>query len=188
MKIIKETIDPDQIALIDRTNSIIISTPSTDSNIVETEEKDIFSIILTHDVNLSMAKNASSNILIVEYLPRIRVSVPDGILMQLTEPNKSIFYKMYTDYDIISVYDSDDDDIKSEKKLKNKIYSNLKLTLYTDVIQMRNRELSLAVLNKGQTVANMYFTWYIREGNIPIVENIYIIKDSHIYQDFIQII
>lgn len=183
-----DRIDPEELIKIDKTKNIILCTPPSDKNIIETKTPDIFSILLTQDINLSLGEQITPNIIAMEYSPRLKILVPSGIKLNIitdTESNKtgSIFSKIYCNYDIYHAYESE---INTE--LKYKIYNNISFTLYIDVIQMRKKINSL-LISKGEPIIDLYFSWYIQtQREIPMIENIYLIKDLYIFQEFAKVI
>lgn len=185
MNIIKE-IDPDMLHKIDKKNNIIICTPPVDKCIQEFETPDLLSITLTQDMNLSLGSNISANVISMEYKPRIKIQMPTGLRMNIVEPENgdlvNIFDKVYCNYNTFFGYDQDN------KELIYKTFENLVFTLYIDVIQMRKKMAPL-ILSKGSPIADIYFTWYIQtKYAVPSIENIYLIKDLYIYQEFNKVI
>jgi len=182
-----DRIDPEELIKIDKTKNIILCTPPSDKNIIETKTPDIFSILLTQDINLSLGEQITPNIIAMEYSPRLRILVPSGIKLNIidTESNKtgSIFNKIYCNYDVYYAYESETD-----TELKYKVYNNIKFVLYIDVIQMRKKINSL-LISKGEPIADLYFSWYIQtQKEVPMIENIYLIKDLYVFQEFAKVI
>lgn len=189
MKILKE-IEPEILNEIDKTKNIIFCTPPTDSCIIESQMPDIASIILTHDMNLSNASPISQNVITVDYKPRIKISYPAGLKLNITEPGSKeitggIFDNMFTTMD--TYYCQSIPNQKSED-FDHIIVENLILTLYIDVIQMRKKTNGI-YLKKDVPIAEAYFSWYIQTKNdFPQIQNIYIVKDLYLYQEFMKTI
>ncbi len=184
MIILKEDeINPDLLHSINKLNNIIICTPAIDKCIIESPMPDILSIILTQGINLSMSTNILANIMPIEYKPRIKILMPAGLRMNIVEPSfgetTNIFNKIYCNYDTFFGYSD------MEKTMFDyTIFENFEFVSYVDIIQMRKKTGAL-YLNKGETIADIFFTWYTQcKVQTPSIENIYLIKDTYLFQEF----
>ena len=185
--IIVDKIEPNSFHEMDRSSNIIFCIPPIDKCLEESQNPDIMSIKLTQDMNLSLGANISHSIMSIEYKPRIKILLPTGLKMNIVEPSSgnltNIFDKIYCEYDTFFGYKD-----RENENLIYTIYENLNFTLYIDVIQMRKKMAPL-ILNKGETIADIFFSWYIQtKYPTPSIENIYLIKDLYIYQEFTKII
>jgi len=184
MKILKE-IEPDFLSKIDKTENIIFCCPPSDSCIIESQMPDVASIILTQDINLSNASTISQNVITVDFKPRIKVSFPAGLKLNITEPGNSeltggIFDKIFSSYDSFYCHTNPDE----KENFDHIIIENLLLTLYIDVIQMRKKN-SAIYLKKNTPIAEIFFSWYIQtKNNFPQIKELYIIRDLYLYQEF----
>jgi hypothetical protein len=140
------------------------------------------SILLTQDINLStLSVNISTNVIAIEYKPRIKILMPVGLRLNICETRngqyKNIFDKIYANYDTFLGH-------TNNEELSYYIFENFVLTVYIDVIQMRKKTSPL-YLNKGEPIADVLFSWYIQtKTQIPMIEKIYYIKDLYLYQEF----
>lgn len=187
---LKDGIEPELLQKIDRSNNIIICVPPTDHCILESKLPDILSIILTQDLNLSNATTISQNIVAIDYRPRFKMSVPSGINVTLKETNfgelTNIIDKIHKTVDLFYCRKEKSNNITTFPDYV--IHENMIMTLYIDVIQMR-KTINNIYLKKNQSIADIFFTWYIQtQVPLPIIENIYLIKDLYIFQEFRNII
>lgn len=185
MQLIKN-IDPDFISNLNKQSSIIIGIPEDfRNNIIEIDNCDIFGLLLSNDINLSHAGSiVSSSIISVNYKVKMKLSIPIGVRLNIEEPISgklhNMFLKIYNTYDVVTYcYDNN---IPSRF-----IYENIELLLYVDMVRLKNKELS--ILPKNEMIATMYFNWYLQtKVNFPLIDQIYIIRDDHVYENFINII
>jgi hypothetical protein len=183
---LKDDVQPEFLQKIDRKNNIILCVPPTDHCVLESNQPDILSVILTQELNLSNAETISQNVVSINYKPRLKLSVPAGIKMNMIETESGnlvgIFDKIYKSMDeYVNL-------LNDKITPSHTIYENLALTLYIDVIQLR-KKLSSIYIKKNQSILDIYFSWYI-QTNIPTpnIENVYLIKDLYIFQEFRNII
>jgi hypothetical protein len=184
MKIIN-SIDPDFLAKLDRKNNIIMCANANDMiTLTELENfPDTFGISLYRDVSLSASNvmKISVNALAATFRPPIKISFPAGLKIQFSEfieeASQDVFWKIYKSFDLKSVFDTDN-------KLSHHLISDMVFLMYVDTIRMREVGLNM-LLKKGMRIADFYFTWYVQTiKDMPQIENIYLISDSHVYEDF----
>ena len=74
-----------------------------------------------------------------------------------------------------------------EDKLSHYNITDMVFVMYMDTIRMR--EAGVQMLVKKEThITDFYFTWYVQTKNpMPQIEEIYLIVDSHVYEEFINI-
>lgn len=189
MKIIKEGhATPDFLASLDKTSNIIICVPPYEEKcIIESEDfPDTFSISLPRNLNLSeshVVKISSSCLSTIER-PKIKISLPAGIKLQFSnfvaDRNQDIFQKIYKSFDVHNV-------MIDEKTLSHHIISDMIFVLYLDTIRMREAGVQM-LIKPGTVIAEFSFSWYIQtKVDMPQIKEIYLISDSHIYEDFINI-
>jgi hypothetical protein len=182
-----DVLTPEFLSNIDKKKNIIISVPTNDETIKELSSQiDIFSIKTTELINLSNITNRiSPSLLSLDFYPNLKISIPSGIKINFKSPysyyvpNESgdIFQKVYVSIDPSYILDS-------EEKISHILFEKIKLTTYIDVIELRKTSNQLS-LSKGTNIAELFFTWYIQTStSIPIIENIYLIQNSEIYETF----
>jgi hypothetical protein len=191
MKIIKEgQADPDFLASLDKTKNIIMCVPPVEADsIVELESfPDTFGIILARDLNLSDPDivRVSINALSATIRPKIKISFPVGLKIQFSDfaedDKQNIFLNTYKSYDLKSVYEPE-----SKKVLSHYLIQDMVFVMYLDTLRMRQVGVELFI-KKGLQLADFYFTWYVQtKRDMPQIEEIYLIKDLHIYEDFVNI-
>ena len=189
MKILNEgQADPNFLSTLDRKSNIIMCLSPTESDTV-TESKDFpdsFGINLSRDCNISSSElvNVSLNIIATTIVPNLKISFPVGIKLQfndfVSDHNQDIFLKNYKSFDIYSIHEE-------ENKISHHIIDNLKFIMYIDTFRIRETK-SQMVLKKGTQILDFYFTWYAQTRYpMPQIEEIYLIADQQIYDDFLNI-
>jgi len=203
MIIIKDgKVDPDFLASLNRKNNIVICIPPTETNIVTESDtfSDTFGISLPRDLNLSENDiiRISTNCLSTNIKPNIKISFPAGLKIQFSDYvediKQNIFLKNYKSFNINKVFTPIQDPIfkQQDEHIKHSELSHYLLTdmmfiLYMDTIRMR--EVGLPMIIKKETqITDFYFTWYVQtKRDMPQIEEIYLISDLHVYEDFINI-
>lgn len=187
MEIIKN-IDPDFITNIDKTTNIIMCVPPIEENcIAESEHSpDTFEMRLHRIINLSTTDVTSIgvNAFTTIIQPKIKISMPAGLKIQFADFIKKhpddIFWKSYRSFEINNVYNE-------EKKLSHQLLTNITMTAYIDVARMRQLN-HIMLINQGTTFAEFYFTWYAQTAcNMPQIEEIYLISDQYVFEDFLNV-
>jgi len=180
--------DPDFLASLDRQSNIIICVPPTEEDtVIESESfPDNFIITLPNDCNLSAPSvvSVSLSVLADTIRPSIKIGFPMGIKMQfndyLAEYETDVFWKIYKSFNTRTIYNDDE-------TVSRHIIDNIVLTMYVDAVRIREFKKS-AVLTKGSHILDFNFTWYAQTSNpMPMIENIYLIHDQHIYEAFNEI-
>ena len=189
MKIIRQGhVDPDFLSNLDKKNNIVMCVhPLEEDTIKELSEfPDTFGIFLPRDLNLSTSDiiKISSSALSTTHRLKLKISIPAGLKIQFCEYMKDrssdIFWKNYRSFELYNVHDSDNN-------LSHHIISDIIFIMYMDTIRMREAGLRM-LINKGTQISEFYFTWYVQTKNaMPQIEEIYLISDSHVYEDFINI-
>jgi hypothetical protein len=184
MKLIRD-VDPDFLANLDRKSNIIMCVhPQEEESLVESEAfPDTFGITLARDLNLSASNivKISSSTLSATIRPKIKISCPVGIKLQFNEfmdnHNCDIFWKTYRSFDSHAVHNE-------HNQIHHNLISNIVFIMYMDTIRMREAGLQMLV-KKDTQISNFYFTWYVQTiSDMPQIEEIYIIADAQVYEDF----
>lgn len=187
MKLI-EQIDPDFLVNIDKKSNIVMCVhPEEKESLVETNDlSDNFGICLARDLNLSANDiiKISSSALAATIRPQIKISMPVGIRIQFSDfvqnPNQDIFWKTYRSFNSSTMYDD-------KENLSHVFVSNMVFIMYMDTIRMREAGLQM-VVKKGVRICDFYFTWYAQtNSDMPQIENIYLLSDAHVYENFVNI-
>ena len=184
MKIL-DKVDPDFLSNLDlKSNIVMCVTPNDGETLTELENlPDTFGISLPRDVNLSSSNvvKVSVNALAATFRPSIKISFPAGLKIQFSEfigeHYQDVFWKIYKSYDIKNVFDTDN-------KLSHNLINDMIFVMYMDTVRMREVGLNLS-LKKGTRIADFYFTWYVQtKNNMPQIEEIYLINNAQVYEDF----
>lgn len=189
MKIIKEGhADPDFLTSLDRTKNIIMCTPSEGNSIIESENfPDSFSIAISRDLNLSASNiiNVSTSALATTLRPELKISYPTGIKLVFSDFKEDfkedLCWRIYKSHSTLNNIDKDN-------TTNFHVISDIKLIMYMDTIRMREAGVQM-VIKKDTKLVDFYFTWYVQtKKDMPQIEEIYLISDSHIYEEFINIV
>ncbi len=183
MQIVKD-VNPDFLAGINKASTIVICTsPLDESTVKESEDfPDVMELFLARDINLSTdIIRMTVDTFIAKIYPKIKICMPAGIKIQFSDIIKKhtddVFWKIYKSYNISSVY-------KDGGEIFYYNLDNFEFTLYIDSARLRELQHS-SIITKGSKFAEFYFTWYIQSsGNVPQIENIYLISDQQVYEDF----
>lgn len=187
MKILN-TVDPNFLASLDRRKNIIICTPQNDNCLVETEySPDTFGITLPRDLNISGPDvvRVSSNIIATTIRPEIKISFPVGLKIQFSEFiedfKQDIFLKIYKSFDQKVVFEPE------TEMLSHNLIEDMIFQLYIDTNRIRENKTPM-MIKKGTCVTDFYFTWYVQtKRDMPQIEEIYLISDVQVYEDFVNI-
>lgn len=190
MKIIEEgKVDPNFLMSLDRrTNIVFCTTPYEKDTITELEYiPDTFSIHLARDINTSSedVTRVSSNIIATTVRPTIKICFPVGLKIQFSDFmedfKQNIFLKIYRSFNHKTVFDPETED------MSHILISDLVFDMYIDVARMREVKFPM-MIRKGTRLSDFYFIWYAqtKKDMLPINE-IYLISDEYIYQDFFNI-
>ena len=186
MKIIHD-VDPDFLAKLDKKNNIIMSVaPTEETSLIESEYfPDTFSIALARDLNLSAndVLKISSSTLAATIRPKIKICYPVGLKIQfsdfINDPNQDIYWKIYKSFDIHNVYNDE-----ASTDIDHHLVSNIVMVMYLDTIRMREANVQMLV-KKNTSILDFYFAWYVQtKKDMPQIEQIYLISDQHVYEDF----
>ena len=185
--------DPaDFINTINLEKNIILCSPSR-LNIIKQNIDGSFSLNLLRDENLSMGKTRSSGALcIFDYLPYIKMCIPQGIKVNIDDPSfgSCFFEKTYTHSDMF--YESDKTDDSRDKGFIELppyvMLTNIKMTLHIDLKRLRELNSSF-LLKMGQPIANIFFTEmpHFKEFGKTLDKIIYI-RDDEIYETFLNVL
>jgi hypothetical protein len=147
---------------------------------------DRFHIKLARDINLSTNDivSISSSALATTIRPKLKISFPVGIVPVFdnfnTDNCQDIFWKVYKSSDSYSSY-------KEGDILNHHIIDNIKFILYMDTIRMRESGLQM-ILRKDTPILDFFFSYYIQtKTEMAQIEDIYLIIDEQVYNDFVNI-
>lgn len=186
MKIIK-VIDPDFLSTLDKSNNIIICVPPVDEEFIKESEDfpDTFELCLSRDINLSTDDVVKMGIsaFATTIRPRLKISMPAGIKLQFPEisrkHNDNVFWKTYRSFELNNVYNEDNTSLRH-------ILTNFEFVTYIDAVRLRETGHSM-ILNKGIKFTEFNFSWYVQTTLSVAIENIYLIIDQHVFEEFINI-
>jgi hypothetical protein len=191
MKFIREgNADPDFLSKLDRTNNIIMCIPPVEGKVLEeiVDYPDTFGILLPRDLNLSSSDvvAVSTSALSTVFRPKLKISFPAGLKIHFENfldcHTEDIFWKIYRSYDLKSMFDSE-----TEKGPTHYLISDMQFIMYLDTIRMREAKVQM-LIPKGTSVSTFYFTWYVQtKRDMPQIQEIYLIYDGQIYEDFLKI-
>ena len=190
MKIISESkVDPDLLSKLDRKSNIIMCIDPNDGQFLTESESfpDTFKISLPKDINLSAQDviKVSTSALAATFKPAIKISLPAGLKIQFSEfvdsHNQDIFWKIYKSFNLMNTYTLDN-------IIQYHLITNMTFVMNMDTIRMR--EVGTHMLLKKETpIIDFYFTWYVQtKRDMPQIEEIYLISDGQVYEDFMNII
>lgn len=145
-----------------------------------------FSLILNRDENLSVGKTAlDGNMSVVEYIPAIKICVPQGIKINIDDPSfgSPYFDKIYPECKIMYPDNKEKDSVGiGFIELPSHYYLvDFKFTFHIDVHRLRaiNRTF---LIKKGQGIANMYFIQLPHFDDK--LENIIYIRNNEVFNTF----
>jgi len=187
MKILN-IVDPNFLASLDRRKNIIMCTPPNDNCLIEAEcSPDTFGITLSRDLNISGPDvvRVSSNIIATTIRPEIKISFPIGLKIQFSEFmedfKQDIFLRIYKAFDQKVVFEPE------TEVVSHNLIGDMIFRLYIDTTRMRENETPM-MIKKGTRVTDFYFTWYVQtKRDMPQIEEIYLISDAQVYEDFVNI-
>lgn len=183
MKIIH--VDPDVFAKIDRKSNIIMCIPENEKkSLIELEDfPDTYGITLPRDLNLSADNivRISAGTLAATHRPKIKICHPVGIKLQFNEfvdnHNLDIFQKIFRSFASNIVLDKD-------SNIDHHLITDITFIMYLDTIRIRESGLQMFI-KKDTQISNFYFTWYVQTiKGMPAIDEIYIIQDDHVYEEF----
>jgi len=183
---IMETIDPDVISKLDKNSNIIICIPPIEKDfITESEEfPDCFKISLAKSLNLSTedVTKTDLNKFSANLYPKIKIMMPAGLRIQFSENYQNhLFDNLHKSFEVNNVYDENN-------KLSYHIITKILITTIIDAVKMIKTNQNL-IIDKGTLLTEFYFTWYTQtSSDMPQIENIYMIYDQDIFNDFANII
>lgn len=188
MKILKEgQIDPDFLAKLNKSTNIIMCVQPAESGIVTESEifPDNFQLRLPRDFNLSSHDviNISTSTLSSVFRVNLKISIPVGIRINFNDfvgdTGQDVFWKIYRSFNSHEVH--------IEDKLNHHIISDIVCIMYMDTIRMREAGKQM-ILRKDTAISDFNFNWYIQtKYPMPQIEEIYLIIDNQVYEDFINI-
>jgi hypothetical protein len=188
MKFIKENqTDPDFLASLDRKSNIIMCIrPTEEESLIELDSvPDTFRISLSRDLNLSMDNiKIALSVLATNFKPNIKICFPAGLKIQFSElvedSKQDIFWKIYKSFILNNVYND-------HNFITHHLVSDIAFVMYMDTLRMREANVQM-LIKKGTPVIDFYVTWYVQtKRDMPQIEEIYLISDNHIYEDFVNI-
>ena len=159
----------DDIYSIDPTENIIICTDN-EKNIVKKQIDGSFGIITDYDILSNKIKN---NKITFNHYSEIKLSIPIGIKLLITEPlNSHYYYKIYNK-------------LNYEYKDNNIIITNFEFDLEFDLERFKDVN-SLLNIKRGGILYELNFINIISniKNEKTEIKNFYIIKDSNLYDNF----
>ena len=186
MKIVH--VDPDDFAKLDRKNNIIMCVPESEKkSLIELEDyPDTYGITLPRDLNLSSEDivRISPGTLAATLRPKIKICHPVGIKLQFNEfmdnHHLDIFQKIFRSFTSTVV-------LADDNTIDHYLITDMIFIMYLDTIRIRDAGLQMFI-KKDTQISNFYFTWYVQTiKDMPLIKDIYIVQDDHVYEDFINI-
>ena len=182
MKFIQEgKADPDFLATLDKTSNIVICVPPTEGEFIKSvDAPDVFEMSLPRDLNLSsnVTTTLATSVFVAKFEPKIKFSFPIGIKLQIDNVinDNDIFLKIYKSFNIHRAYIND--------ILNHHLIDDIRFILYVDMFRLRETGQQM-LLKAGMPVINFNFGWYVQTAYaMPNIEEIYLISDNQIYNDF----
>ena len=145
-----------------------------------------FSLILNRNENLSVGKTAlDGNMSVVEYLPAIKICIPQGIKINIDDPSFSspYFDKIYPECKTMYPDNTDKDSggIGFLELPPHYYLTDFKFTFHIDVHRLRAINKTF-LIKMGQGIANMYFVELPHFDDK--LESIIYIKNDEVFNTF----
>ena len=169
----------DDIANLELSENIVISTPSKACNIVR-EKDGSLNVKVPNDLELSGSRVLVNGVLIQAVRIHMKFAIPKGIKLVYNTPFDGSYINNFYIESNVEKRASDDEGVPEYLT-----YQNFDITLHIDLNQLKKVN-KTAYIKKGSNILNIAFVpiYYVGAMTFPNIQNTYIIKNDEIFKTF----